>query len=131
MTYDRARFGQSLMGNTYVMAVTDSAFGRRPCAPATRFRIAGSLRKPGASRAVRLLAGLAVAAVGFGFGLVPTITAGDSTVTALPIPPPCLLNNDCGIGNADEAEDLRELRAACAELQSRGESSPECDALNR
>ena len=81
MTYDRARFGQSLTGNTYVMAVTDLAFGRQPCAPATRFRIAGSLRKPGASRAVRLLAGLAVAAVGFGFGLVPTITTYSDLMT--------------------------------------------------
>jgi hypothetical protein len=70
--------------------------------------------------------------MGFGFGVAHTpIDEDPASGTAMPQPPPCLLNNNCGIGNDDGDQDRRDLQAACDELQSRGESSPDCDALNQ
>lgn len=83
------------------------------------------------ARVMRTFLGIALAATVFGFGATQSARDQDATsTTALPIPPPCLLNNNCGVGDRDNLGYYNELRAACEELWSRGLNSSDCAYLN-
>lgn len=90
----------------------------------------GQLRR--CSRMMRTFLGITVAAIVFGFGATQSPRDQDATsTTAMPIPPPCLLNNNCGVGDRDNLGYYTELRAACEELWSRGLNSADCAYLNQ
>ncbi|MFV8320305.1 hypothetical protein [Mycobacterium sp. 23] len=83
------------------------------------------------TRLMRSLLGFAMTATVLGFGAAQGLSGADATsMTAMPIPPPCLLNNRCGIGDRDNEGYYSELRAACEELWSRGLNSSDCAYLN-
>lgn len=103
------------------MAAESPEFAQSPSSPVRRN-----------ARVRRIFAGFVVAIASLGVSAAHPSTYRDSpSIAAMPIPPPCLLNNNCGVDDNDADDYMRQLRAACDELQSRGQSSPDCDALNR
>lgn len=83
-------------------------------------------------RLMRSLLGFAMTATVLGFGASQGLSgAGGTSMTAMPVPPPCLLNNRCGIGDRDNEGYRSELQAACEELWSRGLNSADCAYLNQ